>query len=290
MYKEVSFDPSCMGSMEYYGLVRQHFGYDHGRYISAEVKAWAREAMQSVKRSDLPPVRQKSIKNYLNRLVTHRKHDEFHVTADRQGFEQDKWIAWHNAQIAVRPFSFAVSESKEIDCIGIDDINDGCDAWCLNRSISVDRNTKDIVEAFMPLIEISNTVTIIDPYFRLEGNNALVELMVRCGQSGVACVRVASSMTTPNAKQIYNREYKSLNAQGVSFCWIKVPDKIFHDRYFITDVGAIRSGQGFMEDTIKGIHADKANLNIIGRDEAERTLNDLNELLKSTKAVEILSI
>ena len=57
MYKEVSFDPSCMGSMEYYGLVKQHFGYDHGRYISANIKAWAREAMKCAIAADLPPVK-----------------------------------------------------------------------------------------------------------------------------------------------------------------------------------------------------------------------------------------
>ncbi|TOL27686.1 hypothetical protein CGI00_23505, partial [Vibrio parahaemolyticus] len=66
MYKEVAFDPSCMGSMEYYGLVKQHFGYDHGRYISADIRSWAREAIQYVKTSGLQPVKQQSIKNYLN--------------------------------------------------------------------------------------------------------------------------------------------------------------------------------------------------------------------------------
>jgi len=45
-----------------------------------------------------------------------------------------------------------------------------------------------------------------------------------------------------------------------------------------------------MPDAQKGIHADKANLNIIGKGEADRTLTDLLALLESKLAVEILRI
>ena len=68
MYKEVAFDPSCMSEIEYYYLVKQHFGFDRGRYISAKTRPWAREAMGHVQDSDLKPVRKKSVKNYLNKL------------------------------------------------------------------------------------------------------------------------------------------------------------------------------------------------------------------------------
>ena len=279
MYKEVSFDPSCMGSMEYYCLVRQHFGYDHGRYISADAKEWAKEAIKSVKQSGLQPVKQKSIKNYLNKLAMSKGRDAFHLTADRQGIVKNTWLTWHNTQIGLRPFSFAVSESSEIECIGIDDINDGCDDWYLSRSISIDRHAKNIVDAVMPLIKISKTITIIDPYFILADNRTLIELMSACQLYGVTDITVVTSMETLSASQLYNKYYQNINTKNISFRWIKAPDKFFHDRYFITDVGAIRSGQGFMEGDIKGSHADKANLNIIGKDEADRTLNGLSCLI-----------
>ncbi|UUA73412.1 hypothetical protein [Cellvibrio sp. QJXJ] len=290
MYKEVSFDPSCMGSMEYYGLLKQHFGHDHGRYISADVKAWAKEAMQYVKQSALQPVKQKSIKNYLNKLVISRNHDEFHLASDRRGIDHDIWINWHNLQISVRPFSFAVSESQAINCIGIDHINDGCDVWNLSRSISVDRNAVAIIDALMPLIEISNTITIIDQFFRLTKNDTISQLFTRLENSQITSIRVVTSMDSPNALQIYTREYQPENVKGISLSWIKAPDKFFHDRYFITDVGAVRSGHGFMPEVQKGIHADKANLNIIGKEEAGRTLSDLDALFERQQAVEIFRI
>lgn len=290
MYKEVAFDPSCMGSLEYYGLVRQHFGYDHGRYISADVKAWAKEAMRYVKASALQPVKKKSIKNYLNKLVTSKRHDEFHLADDRKGVAEDLWVNWRNAQVEIRPFSFSVSESKEIDCISVDDINDGVDVWVTSRTISVERNANDIVGALFPLIEISNAITIIDQYFRLTKNSTLVELISRCSALGIENITVVTSMETPSAAQIYNSEYKKTNSSGMRFSWFKAPDKFFHDRYFITNVGAIRSGQGFMPDIKKGIHADMANLNIVGSEEVDRTLADLDSLRDSGQLLEVLKV
>jgi len=290
MYKEVAFDPSCMGSLEYYGLVRQHFGYDHGRYISADVKVWAKEAMQYVKQSALQPVKQKSIKNYLNKLATSKRHNEFHLAGDRKGVAEDLWVNWRNTQAGIRPFSFSVSESKEIDCISVDDINDGVDVWVTSRTISVERSANDIVDALFPLIEISNTITIIDQYFRLSKNSTLVELMSRCADLDIENITVVTSMETPSAAQIYSREYKKINESGMRFSWLKAPDKFFHDRYFITDVGAIRSGHGFMPDVKKGTHADMANLNIIGSVEVERTLADLDSLCKNGQLSEILKV
>lgn len=290
MYKEVAFDPSCMGSLEYYGLVRQHFGYDHGRYISADVKVWAKEAMQYVKQSALQPVKQKSIKNYLNKLVTSKRHDGFHLADDRIGVAEDLWVNWRNTQVGIRPFSFSVSESKEKDCISVDDINDGVDVWVTSRTISVERNANDIVDALLSLIEISNTITIIDQYFRLTKNSTLAELMSRCSDLGIENITVVTSMETPSATQIYNREYKKINSSGMRFSWLKAPDKFFHDRYFITNVGAIRSGQGFMPDVKKGTHADMANLNIIGSGEVDRTLADLDSLRESGQLSEVLKV
>ncbi|HDM8237082.1 hypothetical protein ACXZ7L_08920 [Vibrio campbellii] len=284
MYKEVAFDPSCMGSMEYYGLVKQHFGHDHGRYISADVKAWAREAIQHVKASNLQPVKQKSIKNYLNKLVMSKDYKEFHLAADRKVVGKDRWNDWYEEQIAIRPFSFAISEAKNIDSITIDDINEGDEVWLLNRSVSVERSAKDILEVLVPLIKVSNSITIIDQFFRFSGNETLKELLLNCTSSEVANICVVSSIEPKDEARIYDREYKSLNSRNIAFQWIKAPDKFFHDRYFITDVGAVRSGHGFMPEVKKGTHADKANLNIISREEVQRTLGDLQGLLEVNQA------
>lgn len=68
MYKEIAFDPECMAEYEYYGLLKQNFGFEKGRYVIASKKEWAKEAFQAVKASEISPVKKKSVTNYLNNL------------------------------------------------------------------------------------------------------------------------------------------------------------------------------------------------------------------------------
>ena len=97
-------------------------------------------------------------------------------------------------------------------------------------------------------------------------------------------------METPAIQDFYERHYRPLNHSGIQFDWIKAPEKYFHDRYVITDVGALRSGHGFMADVEKGAHSDLTNINIIGYGEASRTLYDLELLLQENRATLELSI
>jgi hypothetical protein len=151
MYKEVAFDPACMANMEYYGLVKQHFGFEKGRYIAADVKAWAREAMRHVKDSDLQPIKQQSIKNYLNKLGRSKYHEEFMLAEDRKGINIEEWNSWWLEQRKIREFAITISESANDGCVNVDQINSGCDEWKIPSSVSVNRTAHDIVNVLLPL-------------------------------------------------------------------------------------------------------------------------------------------
>lgn len=285
MYKEVAFDPSCMADIEYYNLVKQHFGFDKGRYIAAEIKSWAKEAMAVVKESDLKPIRKQSVKNYLNKLGHSKSSKEFLLTKDRRAVSAACWHDWADEQRRIRQFTCTISHSVGEDVINIDQINDGCAAWDVPASISVDRrNPKDIIASLSTLLVLSKEITIVDQYFRLPGNRVLAELFRVIGTTSVGSLSIVTSVDTFNLEGVYEREFRSRNRSDVRFKWIRAPGKYFHDRYFITDAGAIRSGQGFMVDVEKGAHSDLANINIIGRDEANRTLDELEKLLNDGRA------
>lgn len=285
MYKEVAFDPSCMADIEYYNLVKQHFGFEKGRYISAEIKSWAREAMAVVKESDLKPVRKQSVKNYLNKLGRSKSSEEFLLTRDRQVVTAGRWQDWADEQRRIRRFTCTISDGVGEDVINIDRINDGCVEWDVPASISVERgNPSDIIAALAPLFVLSNCITIIDPYFRLSGNPVLGGLLHVISATSVRSLRIVTTMNPPNIQDVYDRELRGRNISNVYFEWIRAPDRYFHDRYVITDAGAVRSGQGFMVDLEKGTHSDLANINIIGRDEAYRTLHELGKLLGDGRA------
>ena len=50
MYQEVALDPRCLGEYHYYGLLRNGFGFEAGRYVIAPVRDWAKEAFQAAKK------------------------------------------------------------------------------------------------------------------------------------------------------------------------------------------------------------------------------------------------
>jgi hypothetical protein len=290
MYKEVAFDPSCMSEIEYYYLVKQHFGFERGRYISAEVRPWAQEAMAHVKDSELQPVRKKSVKNYLNKLGRAKESKEFLLTRDRQAIEAENWVDWFEQQEGIRQFSCTVVRDAADDQINIDQIGEECEQWVVPPSISVKRTPRAIIGALYPLLVLSTRVTLIDPYFRISSNPSLRELFRALGGTSVNQLRVATTMDSPSPQDAYDNNLKQLNQTGMHFEWIKVPDKYFHDRYVITDVGAIKSGHGFLAETERGTHSDLANMNIIGYDEARRTISDLDGLLADNRASLELSI
>ena len=279
-----------MGNIEYYNLLKQHFGFDHGRYVSSEVKMWAKEAMGHVKQAGMQPVKEKSIKNFLNKLARTKSVNEFHIAEDRKKINCDSWSDWIVAQKEVRPFSATISDGASIEGITIEDINAGCGDWIIKRSLSVDRCADNLIGVIKPLLDISNSITLVDQYFRLADNNTFRALLTAVSTSAIDNLTVVSSMDTPGALALFQREYSHLKRNGLVITWLKAPDRFFHDRYVISEVGAVRSGHGFMEGVEKGIHADKANLNIISKEEADRTLNDLQSLLDSGEVTEILKV
>ncbi len=291
MYKEVAFDPRCMSEIEYYNLLKQHFGFEKGRYISADRKSWAREAMCHVKASSLKDVRKKSVTNYLNKLVMSKRSNEFHITNDRKTIHKDIWEDWFNEQLMIRRFSCTITENNACDAhINIDQVNDNHESWCVPASMSIPRTADDIITTLYPLIILSENITIIDQYFRLIGNAVLVKLFNEIRATSVRSLRVVTSMDTPNIEDVYTHNYLALNDSNVRFEWVKAPVTFFHDRYVISEVGALRSGVGFMAGSERGAHADLANINIISQDEASRTLEELERILRDETAKVELSI
>jgi len=285
MYKEIAIDPACMGEFDYYQLLKLQFGFDKGRYVSADIKSWADEAFHIVKESDLPDVKKKSVKHFLNQVKSGQVSDTFLLTNERKSIKAQPWREWWKAQSELRAFSVSVSKTCE-DSIIYDDILNGCDQWEVSPSISVERNSAlAIVKAIKPLIYLSEEITLVDPYFTFESKNkTLIELLKVVSQCSVKKFTVVTSMGSPDVKGIYSKEFKSLKISLSSFDWIIVDDKFFHDRYLLTHIGAVKAGHGFMTEIEKGTPADMLNLNIVSKKEANRTSKEIESITKTNKA------
>jgi hypothetical protein len=287
MYKEVALDPCCLGSYDYYSLLKQQFGFDKGRYVAADRRAWSHEAMAAVKQADIPDLRKHSIKNYLNKLSRSKGLDEFLLAPDRPKSNQPLWSDWLDSQIQVRPFDLTISEPAHNGRLDIDAINSGDPGWLVPVSLSVPRTAAAIVDAVRGLLRLSTDITLIDPYFCLAGNRTFFALVMALQSTSVRSICVVSTIDTNNPQGVYQREYLAINGRGIGLDWVVAPDKYFHDRYLLTDAGAVRAGQGFLSDVEKGTHADLLNLNLIGSDEAQRTADALQCLLDGGRAKKI---
>jgi len=290
MYKEVAIDPRCMADMEYYNLVKQHFGYDKGRYISAEVKVWTKEAMEYVKKSDLSDVKLQSVKNYLNKIGRSKGSNEFLLTKDRKGSVATCWNDWVDKQKTIRVFSCIISKAEGVDKINIDDINEGCSLWDIPASTSIKKNPHDIISVLQPLIKLSQELVLIDPFFTLSRNPVLEELFKEIQNTFLTSLRIVTSIDSTDVKRIYNSEYEKLNTKKIAFQWIKVPEKFFHDRYFISNVGALGAGQGFLKQIEKGAPSDLLNLHRISHDEASGILGALDKSIETEKTIIQLTV
>ena len=287
MYKEVALNPSCLSGFEYYSFLKQQFGFDKGKYVAADRRAWAQEAMIAVKQAGLSAVREQSIKNYLNKLPRSRERDEFLLAPDRQKVQGENWSSWLDSQARIRPFDFTVSESAHNGAIDINAISNGHPGWSVPASLSVPRSAVAIVEAVGGLPRLSTEIILIDPYFRLAENQTLFELLRGLQGASVRSMCVVSTINSASPQQVYQREYLAINGRGIGLEWVVAPDQFFHDRYLLTDAGAVRAGHGFMSDVVKGVHADLLNLNLIGVEEAERTRQSLKSLLEAGRATKI---
>ena len=171
MYKEIAIDPKCMAKKEYFTLLKEHFGFDKGRYIVAEIKPWVKEAVKTIKGThSLRPKEKKAIKTFLNRATTRKKHKQeyFLLSDDRKSIKDSiSWEEWWKKQSEYRPFSVSFSESDIDGCINHEMFTyDDCDEWEIPPSISVKGDSAvDIVAALKPLLYLSKEITIIDSYF-----------------------------------------------------------------------------------------------------------------------------
>lgn len=180
-----------------------------------------------------------------------------------------------------------ISEPARENSLDIDAINNGQPEWGVPVSLSVSRTAESIVGAVRSLLRLSTEVILIDPYFRLSGNQAFSELVIALQDTLVRSVCIVSTINARDPQRVYEREYRTVNGKGVALEWVVAPDQYFHDRYLLTDVGAIRAGHGFMSDVAKGTHSDQLNLNLIGTDEARRTFDALQNLLGEGRATKI---
>ena len=284
MFKEIALDPQCMAEFEYYGLLKNSFGPERGRYLIAPLREWVQAAVRALKASNISPVKRKSVSNFLNKLQRDKRNLYFLLPKDRQsiaidGFEP--WRQWLVRQQHMRPFAAVVSE-QPIDCgLNFLALLDDETCWPVSPTIQVERQVASIAAALLPLWYLAKEVVIIDAYFRFAMNPLLQQLVRDMARyQSVGTLTIVTTMETANLEQVYQREFSSKHASLPAINLITTPKGYFHDRYMLTNVGSIKAGHGFSVDVEKGVQADKLSLSLCGESESADAHQHLHSLLQ----------
>ena len=194
------------------------------------------------------------------------------------------------SQMTNRKFSATVSETKLEDCISFEDIIDDSDKWYVKPSVRVNKTPKEIVDSFISLLVLSERLLIVDPYLSISSNKVLIELFTRLNQlPNIKRITIASAIKTKNPGSAFKSQYEKMLPEGINFELIEFPDKYFHDRYVITERGALQLGQGLKDELEKGAHADKLGIHLVSEEDANSVHKSLKEALDERKASVALS-
>lgn len=296
MYKEVAVDPACIADDSCFFALREQFGFEKGRYLIADTRRWLQDAMAAVKeaqkRNELKPVKAQTIKAWLNRAnkKVEVKDRQILLPANRQiSSEIATWNDWWSGQQAIRRFDVSVAPSSYPPQFHEFTELSTLDSWKVSPSYSVDRTATAIVAAIEPLLRISKEVMLVDNFFNLGSNAVLAELIRAAVQAGCTQLTIVTGCDCVSPDRVWAHEYQSLASDDFQCKWLKVPDRFFHDRYLITDTGAITAGHGFSAGLQKGTAADKLNLYYCSYEKSQEVKQDVIKLETDGRASVIWS-
>jgi hypothetical protein len=289
MYQEVAFDPQCFSEYHYYGLLKQNFGFEAGRYVVGPVREWVKEAFQATKASEtIKPVRKKSITHFLNKLQKSKSNQIILLPKYRKGISTKTWDEWCQQQVALSPFKSVISESFP-DAINYEDITERNASWVLSPTIQIKKKACEIITVIEPLLKFGGEITIIDQYFCLTNNHVLDAILAVIQNSqSINTIRLVTSINVNNPVHVFSNDYLSKYPHSPKFEFIVAPGKFFHDRYVIASLGAIKSGHGFSEGVEQGAQADNLSISLCGKEEADGTLQWVDTVIEEGKAITVV--
>jgi hypothetical protein len=260
MLKEIALNPELMADIGSVKQLSNELVYEAGRLVSLSPSSWIRIALESIQQSDHKPVMKKTLKVKLSNLkkeTVKNSNREFVWDLENSTWESNVVDAHQNF-----PFSLVVvkdggkNNSPYYSPDEIFMVNP--DEWNTVTSTQVERTKVEMVDAMMPLVNLSNRVLIIDPFFNICDANyraTLAELINQVKES-THINKIEIHIASADSEQVIERgliDYTSpamLRDVGIEIVVWNIRD--FHDRFVLTDVGGFSYGHGFAERAHQG--------------------------------------
>ena len=200
----------------------------------------------------------------------------------------NQWPEWCKKALEVAPFNSIISERFELG-LTLDEILDNPNCWNIAPTVQIRKTSSEIVGVIAPLINLGGTLTIIDQYFKLS-NNAVLEGIINAAisKSSVSSITIVTAVNTASPEKVFQNQYLSLYPTCPSVNLIVAPEKYFHDRYVISELGAIKAGHGFSEAPELGAQSDLLSISLCGSDEVASTIKKLFQVVNEGKATKLI--
>ncbi len=268
MIKEIALDPCLFAQWQHHLALRDSFGVEKGRVISAFPKKWRGYVREEVSRleaaGEIGPVKAKSLRTWLDVPMGA---PDLRVVGNKASYDGTK--AWHlNAADAWKSFDAILShqeiETKNAILADEDQEHLRDPKFGVETQRTIQRRCQPMIDCVWPLLRDSKVVKLVEPHFnpnkprfrdvlealleRLHVEGASIreiELHVRHPEDRDPQDTSQSSFTTSELKQQLSpllRSGWSLRAH----LWSRGREQM-HPRYLLTDRGGIQIDHGWDE-------------------------------------------
>lgn len=275
MFYEYALEPAVLATWQSVRYFLDAFGPWKGRFLVAFPGKWKRMVYEGL---SCPDYEKHKIIERLKRLDP----CVFSLGRGATFDPAQPWRANAAAEHGRQPFrAVIVAEGPSVgEFIEADAVTDAHPLWNVEPGTAVARDPASFVRALQLLIRSSSHLALVDPYFRADQRDKLDALLHLCRATVVRSVTI----------DVHASDAVLAHHEFLRLARLAVPQNLprgttvtfrswterrggdrFHNRYVITDVGAVQFGDGIE----RGDAGQYDRLSLLGPDERIRLWNQL---------------
>jgi len=257
MFREYALDPNLFDSITKILLFREAFNHDRGRWVSTFPEDWDSKAIEVIEKT-FP----KGGNRTKAKAVVRRIREKAMVS--RVPNKWDPGLIWINNAIEehiAQPFWAIIGKTDESDrrnrIISGETFDDPQKLWEIPLTLEVERKATKMGEAINDLLVNSKYIYFIDPHFdpgKYKFRNPFAEFLkiISSRSSNNPIKKIAYHVSDRKDTQYYislcNQKLTQLipSTLTIEFCISQKSE--MHDRFILTDLGAVQFGIGLDED------------------------------------------
>lgn len=270
MFYEYAVDPEILADLDNCRVFFEAFEAKPGRLVSDVPKKWLWLALGEIKKIPHEQCGPRKRSYLKERLKKFSKNSLIRTRTADAGISQRSWLKFAIEQNGEYPFSAILSLTEKSESAVVHDFGElffsppSC--WECNGQSHIERKAPQIVNSMTPLLKVSKSVHLVDPYFSFfhpscdQSKPVLKELIAKLPLFNIGkgikdiCIHISN-------KKIVTKEHlqeitQPWLRQGVTLKVSHWPQDQMHNRFVLTDVGGLQYGYGLSEHTQSNLKED----------------------------------